>query len=136
MLLWVVLRHVAYDSPHGKKLYAITFPDNNQSAAAGAKESWLDSDVFDFSIPGNAPLTDLIREVAEMLENATKHLNGINYDTFLAPFEIALQRNDWPDNDAALPYVTVDGERFSSGGKISVPALRRHLEARGLRHPA
>ncbi|KAI0706491.1 hypothetical protein C8Q76DRAFT_787036 [Earliella scabrosa] len=105
VLLWVVLRHVAYDSPHGKKLYAIIFPDNNQSAAAGAKESWLDSDVFDFSIKGNAPLTDLIREVAEMLENATKHLNGINYDTFLAPFEIALQRNDWPDNDAALPYV-------------------------------
>ena len=32
--------------------------------------------------------------------------------------------------DAELPYVTVDGERFSSGGKVSIPALRRHLEAR------
>jgi hypothetical protein len=34
--------------------------------------------------------------------------------------------------DAQLPLVLVDGQVFSSGGKISVPALRARLEALGL----
>jgi disulfide oxidoreductase YuzD len=35
---------------------------------------------------------------------------------------------------AQLPLVLVNGEVLSSGGKISVPAIRRQLEALGL-HP-
>jgi len=35
---------------------------------------------------------------------------------------------------ALLPLVLVNGEVLSSGGKISVPAIRRQLEALGL-HP-
>ncbi len=31
-----------------------------------------------------------------------------------------------------LPAVLVDGELFSSGGKISVPAIRKHLEVMGI----
>ena len=34
--------------------------------------------------------------------------------------------------DAQLPLVVVDAEVLSSGGKISVPAIRRRLEAIGL----
>ncbi|MFO7661408.1 MAG: hypothetical protein R6X18_02320 [Chloroflexota bacterium] len=34
--------------------------------------------------------------------------------------------------EAQLPLVLVDDEVFSSGGKISVPAIRRHLEAMGV----
>jgi disulfide oxidoreductase YuzD len=30
--------------------------------------------------------------------------------------------------DASLPYIFVNGEYFSSGGKISLPALRREIE--------
>jgi hypothetical protein len=33
---------------------------------------------------------------------------------------------------AQLPLVLVDGEVLSSGGKISVPAIRRRLEAQGV----
>lgn len=32
-------------------------------------------------------------------------------------------------SDTKLPLVLVDGEVLSSGGKISVPAIRKHLEA-------
>jgi hypothetical protein len=37
-----------------------------------------------------------------------------------------------------LPLVLVNGQVLSSGGKISVPAIQRHLEALGLApiHPA
>jgi disulfide oxidoreductase YuzD len=34
--------------------------------------------------------------------------------------------------DAQLPLVLVNGEVLSSGGKISVPAIRRRIEALGL----
>ena len=34
--------------------------------------------------------------------------------------------------DAQLPLVLVNGEVLSSGGKISVPAIRKRLEALGL----
>ncbi len=37
---------------------------------------------------------------------------------------------------AQLPLVLVNGEVLSSGGKISVPAIRRRLEAMGLTSPA
>ncbi len=33
---------------------------------------------------------------------------------------------------AQLPLVLVDGEALTSGGKISIPAIRRRLEARGV----
>ncbi len=35
--------------------------------------------------------------------------------------------------DAQLPLVLVNGEVLSSGGKISVPAIRKRLESLGLR---
>lgn len=34
--------------------------------------------------------------------------------------------------DATLPVVMVDGEILSSGGKLSVPRIRRAVEARGV----
>lgn len=33
---------------------------------------------------------------------------------------------------AQLPLVIIEGEVLSSGGKISVPAIRRHIEALGI----
>jgi hypothetical protein len=33
-----------------------------------------------------------------------------------------------------LPLVLIDGDLLSSGGKISVPAIRARLEAAGVRH--
>jgi hypothetical protein len=33
---------------------------------------------------------------------------------------------------AQLPLVLINGEIFSSGGKLSMPAIRRHLDALGI----
>ncbi len=38
--------------------------------------------------------------------------------------------------DAQLPLVLIEGEVLSSGGKISVPAIRKRLEASGVRTDA
>ena len=34
--------------------------------------------------------------------------------------------------DTQLPLVLIDGQVFSSGGKLSMPAIRRHLDALGV----
>jgi hypothetical protein len=34
--------------------------------------------------------------------------------------------------DVQLPLVLIDGEVVTSGGKLSMPAIRRHLEAAGI----
>jgi hypothetical protein len=34
--------------------------------------------------------------------------------------------------EAQLPLVLINGQTLSSGGKISVPSIRRHLESLGL----
>lgn len=34
--------------------------------------------------------------------------------------------------DAQLPLVLVDGDVLTSGGKLSMPAIRRHLETLGI----
>jgi hypothetical protein len=39
-------------------------------------------------------------------------------------------------NDAQLPLVMIDGEVLSSGGKISVPAIRQRIEALGVQSHA
>ena len=39
--------------------------------------------------------------------------------------------------DTQLPLVLVDGQVLSSGGKLSMPTIRRHLDALGVQpHPA
>jgi len=35
-------------------------------------------------------------------------------------------------SDAQLPLVLVNGELVSSGGKLSIPAIRRHLDTLGV----
>jgi hypothetical protein len=37
-----------------------------------------------------------------------------------------------PEN-SQIPVILINGALFSSGGKISIPAIRRHLEALGLK---
>ena len=34
--------------------------------------------------------------------------------------------------DTQLPLVLIDGQVFSSGGKLSMPAIRRHLDVLGV----
>ncbi|MBE2197322.1 MAG: hypothetical protein IAE79_01850 [Anaerolinea sp.] len=38
--------------------------------------------------------------------------------------------------DAQLPLVLVNGELLTSGGKLSMPAIRRHLDALGVQSDA
>ncbi|KAI0692081.1 hypothetical protein C8T65DRAFT_745297 [Cerioporus squamosus] len=107
VLVWVVVRHVAHAHPFGNDLCPTIFPYGDKQKSHGAKTEWIMDHVHDFSIPGNAPLTDLIKELAKLVEHHY-HAASLDYDMVLGPIEAALARDDWPENDAALPYVVPD----------------------------
>ena len=64
--------------------------------------------VNDFFIPGNEPLTALIKELSALICDHMFKSAGPDYDAFLAPFEKALAREDWPKDDASRPYTDPD----------------------------
>jgi hypothetical protein len=70
---------------------------------------------------------DSWREVAKWAANQLKLYFGEAVDTYYFDLFDA----DCPPMpiNAQLPLVMVDGEMLSSGGKISIPAIRRKVEA-------
>jgi hypothetical protein len=74
---------------------------------------------------------DTWRELAAWAGDQLTHRFGeavsIEYFDLLDPTCPALPAN------VRLPLVVVNGEVVSSGGKISIPAIRRRLEVMGLR---
>ncbi len=81
------------------------------ACAEGVKDSW--------------------REVAAWAANQLRARFGdtvrVDYYDLFDPAFPALPAN------AQLPLVLINGEILSSGGKISVPAIRKRLESLGLR---
>lgn len=63
-------------------------------------------------ITGNSPLTELLHSFHKLVYNATmKELTGcvpLTYDAVLRIFDTAIERDDWPVGDKALPYKLVD----------------------------
>ena len=104
VLLWVVIRHVAHRHPLGNALCAKVFPNSDTVAAWGRKVEWFNMEFRHFSVPENAPLLDLIYQLAGLVQKARLRSVELDYDTFLAAFDQALAREDWPVNDAALPF--------------------------------
>ncbi len=68
---------------------------------------WLWTHIHNFSIPNNAPLTDLIKELGAVVGQHFQP-GGLDYDMVLRRVEAALARDDWPENDTALPFVMRD----------------------------
>ena len=99
VLVWVVVRHVAHEHQLGDKLCSAVFYDGN------GKMKWLTGQGMGkhFTVPGNAPLTDLLQKLTVIVG---EHVMGENldYEKFLAPFEEALARDDWPVGDRALSF--------------------------------
>ncbi|RPD56991.1 hypothetical protein L227DRAFT_479948, partial [Lentinus tigrinus ALCF2SS1-6] len=105
VLIWVVLRHVAHQHIFGAQLCSVIFPLGQHHQGCGGKTRWLGGKGMarDFVIPGNAPLTDLLRKLAAIV-NEHWSKEDLTYDMFLAPFQEALDRKDWPVGDKALPF--------------------------------
>ncbi|KAI0750043.1 hypothetical protein C8Q80DRAFT_1269824 [Daedaleopsis nitida] len=97
VLVWVLVRHVEHSG--GTALCAKIFSNESNGSALGNKMIWLANGVHSFSIPGNAPLNKLIKELAALLSANVFNHSAPDYDAFLAPFEEALKRTDWPEGD-------------------------------------
>ena len=106
VLVWVVVRHVFHQHLLGDKLCSDVFPRGRDHDGSGGKIRWLQGQgrAKDFVIPGNKPLTDLLRKLAEIVLNHW-YKEDLTYDVFLEPFEEALAREDWPVDDKALSFV-------------------------------
>ncbi|KAH9896021.1 hypothetical protein C8Q73DRAFT_462505 [Cubamyces lactineus] len=147
VLLWIVLRHTAHNHADGRNACDLTFPFGSDTLAAGMKSSWLRRQ-SPLLIANNAPLTDLLDDFKDLVDDATKQPSKkpnrpsnrvpITYDRVLALFDDALIREDWPENDAAIPYTPLktstnsvyEPGRLQIGSNKSVK--KRHREEDGL----
>ncbi|KAH9884212.1 hypothetical protein C8Q73DRAFT_796335 [Cubamyces lactineus] len=113
VLLWIVLRHTAHNHANGKAACDTFFPFGNDSQATTIKRGFLGGHRLE--ITNNMPLTVLLAKFKIMVSRATivedPLLGDMNtrvpltYDSVLEIFNEALARDDWPENDASIPYV-------------------------------
>ncbi|KAI0689320.1 hypothetical protein C8T65DRAFT_588766 [Cerioporus squamosus] len=134
VLVWVVVRHVAHGHPLGPKLCSNVFPQGTDEVGGNGKVSWLQGKGKGkhFVIPGNPPLTDLVRKLSVIVGDHFMK-EDLDYDMFLAPFEEALARDDWPVGDEALPFVVPDLRTNTVGWPE--PSTTDMLRSRNKQHP-
>ena len=113
VLLWIVLRHTTHDHANGRAACQTFFPFGNDSQATTSKRGYLGG--YSIEITNNVPLTRLLAKFKNMVSRATAPedplLDDLNtrvpltYDSVLEIFNEALARDDWPENDASIPFV-------------------------------
>ncbi|KAI0350426.1 hypothetical protein OH77DRAFT_1413071 [Trametes cingulata] len=108
VLIYILLRHTAHNHADPKPC-DVVFPFGNDYQAATGKRGFLHESSL--IITGNAPLTDMLEALNELVVEANRRRRPgrsrkpLTYDEVLAIFDEALLRNDWPENDKAIPYV-------------------------------
>ena len=102
VLLWVVLRHTAHNSPcvWGRSTSdscANVFKQGDSHAAASAKRNWF-WHWEDLVITGNAALTELMLGFGALMRESVvlRRAPTLEYDAVLEVFDRALARQDWP----------------------------------------
>ncbi|KAM5544829.1 hypothetical protein V8D89_001727, partial [Ganoderma adspersum] len=111
VLLWVVLRHTAHNSPGvrgGSTLdsCANVFKQGDSREAASAKRNWF-WDWEDLVITGNAALTELMLGFGALMHKSVvlSRAAPLEYDAVLEVFDRALARQDWPKSkDGPISY--------------------------------
>ena len=119
LLICVVLRHTI-QVKHNRDGTEIEFPRyqwyrdlfsaTTERGSARCKKDFY-TEPLPWEVKGNRPLTDLIRTLKTMLiqQNRTPEMgagdpNPLTYKSVLTAINRALASQDWPTNDAALPF--------------------------------
>ncbi|EIW58055.1 uncharacterized protein TRAVEDRAFT_49067 [Trametes versicolor FP-101664 SS1] len=115
VLLWIILRHTDHRHESREEACKLTFELGHDGRATVAKQGWLHRTRRlnpCLVITGNSPLTELLHSFHKLVYNATmKELTEcvpLTYDAVLRIFDTAIERDDWPVGDKALPYKLVD----------------------------
>ena len=132
VLLWIVLRHTAHDHEMGSLACETVFPLNHDSEATVKKRGTLQGHRLE--IIDNEPLSELLERFKELVDDATTlkmhRRKPLTYDAVLSIFDEALMREDWPEGDAALPFV-LESTRTASVYGPKHPKIR----SRAPNHP-
>ncbi|PCH37559.1 hypothetical protein WOLCODRAFT_84113, partial [Wolfiporia cocos MD-104 SS10] len=110
LLIWIVLRHTRHNHKDKDRACGLLFDPEYESQCFAIKKTWLSTRNV-VSVPGNPPLTALL----EAFRKLCKHNNNfdedrddkpipVTYEDVLATFDEVLARDDWPENDAAIPF--------------------------------
>ena len=107
LLVWLVLRHTNYHYTRG--------PSPLENIFGGHRDDCLMKKHFILTykkeclfVKGNGPLTDLLKEFRQLcsqsFQGRKEGSNKLTHADVLRIFKAALNRDDWPSNDRALPY--------------------------------
>ncbi|KAI0373623.1 hypothetical protein BV20DRAFT_962839 [Pilatotrama ljubarskyi] len=104
VLIWVVLRHTRHDHPQGQLACTEVFGYTKDAFSSAMKRDWATEQIESpLSVPGNAPLTQLLRDLARMVcQNIPHPLHTpvhLTYDRMLQAFDAALAMENWPEKD-------------------------------------
>ncbi|KAH9917492.1 uncharacterized protein B0H18DRAFT_1034360 [Fomitopsis serialis] len=110
LLVWLVLRHTRHSRGNTHDILKALFDLPSDETCAMVKIGWL---MQSFRVQDNQPLSDLLRQFAQLCrENiawegeATS--SPVTYERVLQIFDDALERNDWPEDDEAIPFKPAD----------------------------
>lgn len=106
LLIWLVLRHTAHTHSDTTGMLKTLFDQPTDGQCSLTKAGWLltgDSLV----VEGNAPLTYILEEFTELcrVSHYKRASVPLTYVSVLKIFDDALDREDWPVDDAAIPFV-------------------------------
>ncbi|RDX47087.1 hypothetical protein OH76DRAFT_1557969 [Lentinus brumalis] len=103
VLVWTVLRHTAHNFSVAQAQDVFPFGIDSLSLNVGMKLLWVDRRVDRFEIPGNEPLTKLLRDMSLPVYKSVgiKLMKGapMAYDDALQLFDQALASQGWPEMD-------------------------------------
>ncbi len=117
VLVWIVLRHTAHNFSVAQAQEVFPFGIGRHSLGVGMKFIWADWLVDEFEIPGNEPLTKLLRDMAlpvlKSVGNKIVKSVPMTYDDALQLFDQALASQGWPEMDF-VPCTWLDESQASS----------------------
>ncbi|TFK88995.1 hypothetical protein K466DRAFT_546057 [Polyporus arcularius HHB13444] len=122
VLVWIVLRHTVHNLSVTQAQGVFVFGIDRQSA--GMKVEWVSSQVDEFEIPGNEPLTKLLRDMAllviKSIGTKTSKPEPLTHDAVIQLFDEALASPGWPEIDF-VPCQWLDKSHASVPGVMHDP---------------
>ncbi|EED82228.1 predicted protein [Postia placenta Mad-698-R] len=108
LLIWVVLRHTQHTHNAGETAFFEVFPGDNEALAKNAKHSFRTREE-PLAVKDNRPFSHLLSRLWLLVFKTVKSpLNPLptllTYHDVLHALNEALDMDDWPENDAAIPF--------------------------------
>ncbi|KAH9922496.1 uncharacterized protein B0H18DRAFT_1105601 [Fomitopsis serialis] len=109
LLVWIILRHTAYDKPNSDQAWHALFDGTTIDSCQSLKMKWLIGPPYPIEIEDNPMLAWLLERFRKLCQ---KNFNSpdlakqcMTHKDVLDLFNLALQDRDaWPENDRAKPW--------------------------------